>query len=327
MEQVRTAERSRGRGRESVGRQDWARWPNYEAAVLGFRDYWYPVDWSRKIGTRARRLKLVGEDLMLGRTDEGLVCRTRDGKRSYPAQDRVGLVWIFVGDGDPPPLEADLPSEVVDPNAVVLGRITTRTGNWRFGAENGFDDGHAKYLHRKSLWVWRRQMPTWTRIHVEPTGEGWITRIGEAVHFETDFPGLGQWPRSYPRWKRRGKGGAQTSIRLPAMLRVAYADWAHFEWWIGVEPDKHIYVQLAVKKATGWDALRFRLFYRLWARWVFHGLFNDEDRLMVDVMDAPPERLYRPDVSITEWRLLCERQARGAPVTATEASPSQAAAA
>jgi hypothetical protein len=34
---------------------------------------------------------------------------------------------------------------------------------------------------------------------------------------------------------------------------------------------------------------------------------------MVDVMDAPPERLYRPDVSITEWRKLSERQERGVP--------------
>jgi hypothetical protein len=56
--------------------------------------------------------------------------------------------------------------------------------------------------------------------------------------------------------------------------------------------------------------LRFRLYYWLWVRWIFHGLFNDEDRLMVDVMDAPPERLYRPDVSITEWRRLCEDLAR-----------------
>ena len=50
-------------------------------------------------------------------------------------------------------------------------------------------------------------------------------------------------------------------------------------------------------------------------RWVFHGLFNDEDALMVDVMDAPPERLYRPDVALTEWRKLCEAQTRGVPQT------------
>ena len=55
------------------------------------------------------------------------------------------------------------------------------------------------------------------------------------------------------------------------------------------------------------------MFYRLWVRWVFHGMFNDEDRLMVDVMDAPPERLYRPDIAITEWRKLCESETRGTP--------------
>ena len=46
-------------------------------------------------------------------------------------------------------------------------------------------------------------------------------------------------------------------------------------------------------------------------------MFNDEDALMVDVMDAPPERLYRPDVAITEWRKLCEAQTRGVPQTTT----------
>jgi hypothetical protein len=38
---------------------------------------------------------------------------------------------------------------------------------------------------------------------------------------------------------------------------------------------------------------------------------------MVDVMDAPPERLYRPDIAITEWRKLCEAESRGAPQTLT----------
>jgi hypothetical protein len=45
-------------------------------------------------------------------------------------------------------------------------------------------------------------------------------------------------------------------------------------------------------------------------------MFNDEDALMVDVMDAPPERLYRPDIALTEWRKLCEAQTRGVPQTA-----------
>ena len=50
-------------------------------------------------------------------------------------------------------------------------------------------------------------------------------------------------------------------------------------------------------------------------------MFNEEDALMVDVMDAPPERLYRPDVAITEWRKLCERDTRGTVQPLPEVAP------
>lgn len=31
------------RGAASLGRDSWDTWPTYDAAVLGFRDYWYPI--------------------------------------------------------------------------------------------------------------------------------------------------------------------------------------------------------------------------------------------------------------------------------------------
>jgi phenylpropionate dioxygenase-like ring-hydroxylating dioxygenase large terminal subunit len=356
-------------GTRSLGRLDWSTWPKYEAAAAGFRNYWYPVTWSRRVTSTPIQVTLLGETIMLIReqgvvralhdrcphrgvplshqlaTQEfpgtwtccyhgwtfdletgALVAAITDGPdspicgkvavKTYPVEERIGLVWVYVGDGDPPPVESDIPSELLEPGTVVVGRISRRTGNWRFGAENGFDDGHAKFLHRKSLWVLRRAMPSWTKMHVEHTGEGWITRKLDEIHYETDYPGLGRWPLYRP-WRSRGRGGARTSIRLPAMLRVAYRTWSHYEWWVGIDPGRHIYVQLAGQKATGLRALAFRLYYWAWVRWIFHGQFNDEDALMVDVMDAPPERLYRPDVSLTEWRKLCERDERGVPVTTT----------
>ena len=61
-------------------------------------------------------------------------------------------------------------------------------------------------------------------------------------------------------------------------------------------------------------AALFRLSTSARVRWLFHGQFTGQDGWMVDVMDCPPERLYRPDVSITRWRTLCDhapaRQAR-----------------
>ncbi|MEA2623124.1 MAG: hypothetical protein QOH61_2034, partial [Chloroflexota bacterium] len=178
-----TAQRTKGTGtrragaepsadpRRGAGRQDWQTWPTYEAAVLGYREYWYPVTWSREVGRTPREHMILGERLSLVRDADGLRA-VRVGVadeshepheslkplaaleyRTYPTADRLGIAWVFVGDGEPPPPEIDMPSELLASDAVVVGRITRRPGNWRFGAENGFDEGHAKWLHRRSLWT------------------------------------------------------------------------------------------------------------------------------------------------------------------------------
>ena len=359
-------ERPRASGALSLGRADWATWPKYEAAALGFRDYWYPVSWSRKVTKKPIQVTVCGEKIMLIREagtvralhdrcphrgvplshemasqefagtwtccyhgwtfdlETGvLVAAITDGPdspicgkvavKTYPVQERLGLVFLWMGDGEPAPIEQDIPEELLDEHAIVHGRITKRPGNWRFGAENGFDDGHAKYLHRNALWTKRVKMPVWSKMRVLRDGP-WITRRKDEMYYEAEFPGLGIWPPA--RWYRNRKGNkAKVSLRLPCTLRVAYETWTHFEWWVPTTEDEHIYIQLATMNRGRLEHLRFRLYYWFWVRWVFHGMFNDEDRLMVDVMDAPPERLYRPDVSITEWRKLVEETVRGAPIS------------
>jgi hypothetical protein len=193
----------------------------------------------------------------------------------------------------------------------VSGRIDVRPGNWRYAAENGFDEGHSRYLHRSATWLLFREMPAYTRARVVPTDDGkWITREQTLVAFEGNYPVVGHWP---PRfwYKRRGIRPAQVSIRMPGVLRVPYPDYIHFEWYVPVDAEHHRYVQLIVQPAGGLAALRFKLRYWLYRRWLFHGQFTDQDGRMVRTMRIPPERLYRPDVSVIAWRNLCE-QPRGA---------------
>ena len=321
--------------RQMPGRQDWQTWPQYEAAVLGFRNYWYPVTWSKHVGTKPKELMLLGEQLSLVRDGTGIratrvgvevpVRRRRgDGEleyATYPAAERLGIVWIYVGDvaaGEkPPPVESDIPSELVATNAVVVGRMTRRHGNWRFGAENGFDEGHAKYLHRRSLWTLRRADADLGA----PPHRADRRRLDHARRptRSTTTPSSPASASGRPSGSgaRRAAARRRSRIRLPCFLRVAYAPWQHYEWWVPIDEDHHVYLQLVSKRARKAERVRFWLYYRFWVRWVFHGLFNDEDALMVDVMDAPPERLYRPDVAITEWRKLCEAQTRGTPQTTT----------
>ena len=81
---------------------------------------------------------------------------------TYPAAERLGTVWVFVGDGEEAPsIDEQLPEELVSNPAVVGSRMQPRVGNWRFACENGYDEGHAKYLHRTSLWRLFKAMPVW----------------------------------------------------------------------------------------------------------------------------------------------------------------------
>ena len=72
--------------------------------------------------------------------------------KTYPVEERFGLIWIYMGTGTPRPLEQDVPEDFLDPRTVRCIRITEQDGNWRFAVENHFDDSHAHYLHRSSLY-------------------------------------------------------------------------------------------------------------------------------------------------------------------------------
>lgn len=348
---------------------DWAAWSVYNAAALGFRNYWYPTVWASQVGEKPMPLTICGErvvlvrdgdtirglhdrcphrgvPLSLGRrefpgtlscpyhgwtydlTDGKLVAVPTDGPDSpicgrvsvatYPVEVRFGLVFVYIGDGTPPPVERDVP-EVLNDNAFVLGgRTEVRRGNWRFAAENGFDEGHAKYLHNTALWRMFKVMPAWNKTRVVER-DGWLIRVQDEVHWEAAFPGLGtftnrRWWKRMPLPDAPGKAREVNpviagmdlpgfvSIRLPGLLRVAYPQFIHFEWYVPVDAEHVRYVQLMVRFESGLKARLFTLKYLAAIRWLFHGQFTAQDAWMVDVMAAPPEKLYRPDLSLTAWR-------------------------
>ena len=82
--------------------------------------------------------------------------------RTYPVEERAGLVWVYDGRARRPARRGRHPRSVPAPDAVIVGRHRRRQGNWRYAAENGFDEAHARYLHRYgSLWTMFKQFPAW----------------------------------------------------------------------------------------------------------------------------------------------------------------------
>lgn len=247
--------------------------------------------------------------------------------KTFAVEERVGLVWVFIGNGEPYPLNDQLPEELVDPpKYAVGGRIEDRTGNWRFYAENGFDEGHAKYLHRTSIWRTFKTMPTWNKIHIEKKGR-WLYRVEDERHWDADFPGVGKWTNQR-WWKARpaqqqgqmlgNTGGSSkndpyilgqnlpgfASLSLPGVLRIAYPQFIHYEFYVPIDSQNTKYVGVMVQFKSGVKKLGFYLHYLTAIRWLFHGQFSGQDHWMVEQTDAPPERLYRPDISLIEWRNL-----------------------
>jgi phenylpropionate dioxygenase-like ring-hydroxylating dioxygenase large terminal subunit len=386
-ERVRALRRQRSAKRDDAGRMDWSAWPNYDAAALGFRNWWYPVQWSNQVTSSPSQTVVCGEKVVLVR-DAGIVhalhdrcphrgvplsqgtqefpatisCpyhgwtyRLTDGKlvavitdgpdspmcgkvsvKTYPVAERLGLVWVFVGDDEPHSIDEQLPEELTQGDAYTAGgRLGDRAGNWRYACENGYDEGHAKFLHRTSWWRIFKVMPTWNLTHIEQHGR-WLFRVQDEVHWEADFPGVGHWT-NVRWWKLKppamkagtvsnigNTGGAATvdpviarqgfpgfvSVSLPGVLRVAYPQFIHYEFYVPVDADHHRYVGVMVQFKTGLAGWWYRARYLSAIRWLFHGNFSNQDRWMVELTDCPPERLYRPDTSLIAWRRLCETGTR-----------------
>jgi hypothetical protein len=138
---------------------------------------------------------------------------------------------------------------------------------------------------------------------------------------ECDYPGLGRWPRD-ARWWKKPKYVTKTQLRLPGVLRVnpfPAPGIVQFEWYVPVDERHHRYFQFAVRWMTGWRALWFRLAYWMWWRWLAHFHFTGQDAWVVGLIDPfyaeedgwRRERLFRPDVGLTNWRKYCHENARG----------------
>jgi phenylpropionate dioxygenase-like ring-hydroxylating dioxygenase large terminal subunit len=251
---------------------------------------------------------------------------------TYEVAERLGMVWVFVGDGeDAPPIDQQLPEELVGNAAVVGSRIQPRIGNWRFACENGFDEGHAKYLHRTSLWRLFKAMPVWNETRIVQRGR-WIYRVQDKQYWTAEFPGLGTWDNQAwfklkppKQTSNIGNTGSHrevnpviaaqefpgfASVSMPGVLRIAYPTFIHYEFYVPVDAENHLYVGVMADFRKGWRTLPFYVKYLGFVRWLFHGQFSAQDKWMVEVTDAPPERLYRPDESLLKWRKLAEDVAK-----------------
>ena len=68
--------------------------------------------------------------------------------RSYPTEEHEGIVYVWMGETEPVPLEEDLPPEFLDSRNHWYTRVSVWDANWTEPVNQGIDY-HEAYLHRK----------------------------------------------------------------------------------------------------------------------------------------------------------------------------------
>ncbi|MBI2997099.1 MAG: hypothetical protein HYY46_01365, partial [Deltaproteobacteria bacterium] len=232
-----------------------------------------------------------------------------------------GVVWVWIGDGQPVPLEEDVPEEFLDPEATIFTDIRVWPVNWRPLIENA-SDGHAPYVHRNSVVavllaelgpLGMKFTPAATR-----DGKGFALLTESYPRPVQEYPGLGRFPKSYWRkywlWIFKGTrkrpnliGGRPyfQEMLLPGIVRVSNTNHLFIRWAVPIDEHSvrnffwHIVRGSWVWKQ--WFALRYYIF----RRWAQNVNFSDQDRAVVEAQDyTAKEKLSRPDTVITLWRKL-----------------------
>ncbi|MFD1237415.1 Rieske 2Fe-2S domain-containing protein [Pseudonocardia benzenivorans] len=251
---------------------------------------------------------------------------------TYPVVEAQGLVFVYVGDGDPPALAHDVPPGFLDEDTHCLGIRRTVRSNWRIGVENGFDTTHI-FMHRNSALIKGNNIalplgfvPT-DRGAVQVHGEGWPKGVVDNLSenyvpvFEASLQGVPVWTSELRGDEKRVAG--QISVWLPGVLKVdPFPDPSliQYEFYVPISATEHEYFQVLQRKVTSEQDIETfeKEFDETWRDLGLHS-FNDDDVWAREELEEfyrdgdgwSNERLFPPDMCIVEWRRLASAHGRG----------------
>ena len=169
--------------------------------------------------------------------------------KRYPTAESNGIVFIWMGQTPPVPLEEDLPWELKDPevSATRYVRVKMWNTNWTEPVWQGIDY-HEYYLHRWFKW-WHlinykqqffRPKPVVTNgVRIVEEGDNFVTCTQERTEYgQKEYAGLGKWPRHIwwrilkPLKAGSGRFGHHHNVQLPTIVRVPLGSSNHLRWGV-----------------------------------------------------------------------------------------------
>lgn len=258
--------------------------------------------------------------------------------KSYPVRECAGVIWVFVGEMDPVPLEEDLPEYLWNQKEWhSISNWRTYHCNWRLLIDNLSHDQHAPYLHRTSpelLFqpIFKHATRNSTAVLDDGKGLGHVAHDGIT---SADYPGLGHFPPPqewYRVMKPTGRGkeldpssspaAAKYGIKFRHMTRLPSValigrpsgDFFTCRWVTPIDENVTVLYSFNLFRRRGWlRVLADRVLWFFWMSWAHDWLFSDQDKRVVESIKPGPELLSRTDIGVTAWRRFTIKNARRPP--------------
>jgi phenylpropionate dioxygenase-like ring-hydroxylating dioxygenase large terminal subunit len=260
--------------------------------------------------------------------------------RRYPTRTLKGIVFVWMGEGEPTDPRQDLPPELFDESFVQHDATIWHT-NWRPALEN-FQDVHAPYVHRNALQMLINPIVKRSFQGARPVIRGGgvaLDRYSDGKRanapYQEYFPGVdGYWPKH--RWRLLWTwifGSGRTRQRphdtagmkayhaspewtngphMPGMQRIDHATWIYTRWCVPIDENttREFYLH-ATRPAGELARLRQRLTFPIRHRWLAYRNFGLQDgAVLADTPYDRPERFSQTDVETIGWRTLAILSAR-----------------
>ena len=229
--------------------------------------------------------------------------------RTYPVEERSGLIWIYMGTKSPKPLADDVPPELLDEDAITYCHTEEWNFSWLPGLENLMDT-HDLFVHRNSVFYFFTKIPAWAEVAAEtmPDGRGVSYKYKKMGPLQDTYPGVGKWPRHV--WWRRKKIAAPNNgdyltaeLRLPGITRVGFSTMMFIRYMVPIDENSCRAFLFSTRRATGLRALLYRIYYYTWASWSLLRFFIGQDTVVFAQQDYDaPELLMGSDNGILKWR-------------------------
>ena len=261
--------------------------------------------------------------------------------RVYPTQTHKGMVFVWMGEGDPAPIEEDVPPEFFDDVSLVIFHMEYWPVSWNVALENG-GDAHVPYVHRNSFKQLQNPM-----IFASPTGAHQKIVNGRAVvgispaagaqrrgitgrDYQQHFPLLNDvWPKHRHRlrwswiWTLNRKHVAKLPLwdapeewssghHLPGMYRGDHKSHMYTRTPVPVTENLSRNIYYKATRPKNWVGRVWEhVFFKLYWRWVQVTNFSGQDeKAVVPQRYDTPEHLSPTDIHQVYWRRLV-LQARG----------------